>query len=167
MLLRSKRLASGACLGEPDAPPAAATRSGRATLPATRPWASVTASRAWVGRVATRVCPDITDSPRTAAKVSQREETKGRREGKLNEFWRLLFCSVRSVRTSGPHLRPGHRSLRVPDPDLRRALRPMQARLLGFGGGGWVQAVRVHPRLHETPLRPPGTMPLQDRLRGA
>lgn len=75
--------------------------------------------------------------------------------------------SVRSVRTSGPHLRPGHRSLRVPDPDLRRALRPMQARLLGFGGGGWVQAVRVHPRLHETPLRPPGTMPLQDRLRGA
>lgn len=78
-----------------------------------------------------------------------------------------LFCSVRSVRTSRSHLRPGHRSLRVPDPDLRRALRPMQARLLGFGGGGWVQAVRVHPRLHETPLRPPGTMPLQDRLRGA
>lgn len=43
---------------------------GRTTLPATKPWASVTASKAWAGRVATRVYPDITDFPRTGAKVS-------------------------------------------------------------------------------------------------
>lgn len=92
-----------------------------------------------------------------------RETTRRRRTG----IEIPLFCSLRPVRTSGPHLRPRHRSLRVPDPHLRRALRPLQARLLGLGGGGWVQAVRLHPRLHEAPLRPPGTMPLQNRLRRA
>lgn len=41
----------------------------------------------------------------------------------------------------------------------------MQTRCVGPGATGGLQTVRLHPGCHATPLRSPGSVPVQDRLR--
>lgn len=57
--------------------------------------------------------------PRNASK------SRSRRTRRIERNRDVSFRSVRSMRATRPRVRPRHRPLRVPQPDLRRALRPV------------------------------------------